>query len=244
VRVDVCLKGFEFLRDAGELQVQPVLKHRHAIFTPTSLPKPMAEADLVGFFNVIDSARDRLLFLLMLRCGLRVSEVCALTWKDVDLPGGTLLILNGKGQVDRVAYLAPDAEQALQLWKEAQKPANAYFFPGQKPRQTPLTTRTVNWMMREYLRQAGIEKPYTPHCLRHAFATELINAGVRLEVLKELMGHRSLHMSLRYRARRSFPSKSSLDLRRSRRASVTHACRNVKQTYLETIKKVIAKTKV
>ena len=193
------LKGFfEFLRDAGELQIQPVLKHRHTIFTPASLPKPMAEDDLVDFFKVIDSARDRLLFLLMLRCGLRVSEACALTWKDVDLSGGTLLILNGKGQVDRVAYLAPDTEQALQIWKQAQKPTSVYLFPGQKPRRTPLTTRTVNWMMREYLCQAGIEKPYTPHCLRHTFATELLNAGVRLEVLKELMGHRSLHMTLRY----------------------------------------------
>jgi integrase/recombinase XerD len=193
------LKGFfEFLRETGELQVQPVFKHRHTIMTPTHLPKPMTEADVVSFFKVIDSARDRLLFLLMLRCGLRVSEVCALTWKDIDLTAGTALILNGKGKVDRVAYLSPDVEQALRLWQQVQKPSSGYLFPGQKPRQGPLVRHSVNGIMRAYLRQAGIETDYSPHCLRHTFATQLLNAGVRLEVLKELMGHRALHMTLRY----------------------------------------------
>lgn len=166
--------------------------------TPTHLPKPMAEADVVAFFKVIDATRDRLIFLLMLRCGLRVSEVCALTWKEIDLTAGTALILNGKGKVDRVAYLSPDAEQVLRLWQQTQKPSSIYLFPGQKPRQGPLVRHSVNGIMREYLRQAGVEKDYSPHCLRHTFATQLLNAGVRLEVLKELMGHRSLHMTLRY----------------------------------------------
>lgn len=193
------LKGFfEFLREAGELQIQPVFKHRHTIMTPAHLPKPMTEADVVAFFKVIDAARDRLLFLLMLRCGLRVSEVCALTWKNVDLTAGTALILNGKGNVDRVAYLSPDVEQALRLWQQVQKPTSAYLFPGQKPRQGPLVRHSVNGIMQAYLRQAGIAADYSPHCLRHTFATQLLNAGVRLEVLKELMGHRALHMTLRY----------------------------------------------
>jgi len=85
------LKGFfAFLREASEMQYQPVIKHRHWLFAPEPLPKPMAEADLVAFFKVIDSVRNRLLFLLMLRCGLRVSEACGITWHNVDLDGGTV----------------------------------------------------------------------------------------------------------------------------------------------------------
>ena len=58
---------FDFLREDGQMQAQPVIRRRHRLPTPTTLPKPMAEADLVAFFKVIDSVRDRLLFLLMLR---------------------------------------------------------------------------------------------------------------------------------------------------------------------------------
>jgi integrase/recombinase XerD len=193
------LKGFfEFLRETGELQVQPVCKHRHTVLTPTHLPKPMTEEDVVAFFKVIDAARDRLLFLLLLRCGLRSSEACALRWQDIDLAAGTALIWNGKGQVDRTTYLSPDVEQALRLWQQVQPPGSVYLFPGQKPRRGPLTRHSVNLLMDKYLRAAEIATPYSPHCLRHTFATQLLNAGVRLEVLKELMGHRALHMTLRY----------------------------------------------
>src|SRR5262245_66223395 len=91
---------------------QPV-QRRHRLLTPTVLPQPIPDADLGAFFHVIDSVRDRLIFLLMLRCGLRVSEVCALTWEAIDLSAGTARINNGKGQVDRIVYLSPAVEQAL-----------------------------------------------------------------------------------------------------------------------------------
>ena len=157
----------------------------------------MAEADLVSFFKVIDSVRDRLLFLLMLRCGLRVSEACSLTWNDVDLQGSSIRINNGKGHVDRVVYIAPDLEKALQLW-QTRTISSPYLFPGRRRRSAPLGRGVVHWQMKKYLRLADIQTNYSAHCLRHTFATQLLNAGVSLEVLKELMGHRSIQMTLRY----------------------------------------------
>jgi site-specific recombinase XerD len=188
---------FDFLREDGQMQTQPVIRRRHRLQTPTTLPKPLAEADLVAFFKVIDSIRDRLLFLLMLRCGLRVSEACSLTWNDVDLQGSSLRINNGKGQVDRVVYIAPDLEKALQLWQTRTTPS-PYLFPSRRRRSAPLGRGDVHWQMKKYLRLAGIQSNYSAHCLRHTFATQLLNAGVSLEVLKELMGHRSIQMTLRY----------------------------------------------
>ena len=191
------LKGFfAFLCEAGEMPRQPVIKRRHSLFAPEPLPKPMAEVDLVAFFKVIDSVRDRLLFLLMLRCGLRVSEACAITWHNVDLGGGTALIKNGKGQIDRTAYLSPDVVQTLQLWR-ARGTTAQYVFPGRFP-ETSLSRKTAHELMQKYLREAGITKAYSPHCLRHSFATQMLNAGVTLEALKELMGRHSLQMTLRY----------------------------------------------
>jgi site-specific recombinase XerD len=61
-----------------------------------------------------------------------------------------------------------------------------------------LSRRDIHWQMKKYLRLAGIRTNYSAHCLRHTFATQLLNAGVSLEVLKELMGHRSIQMTLRY----------------------------------------------
>jgi len=188
---------FEYLREEGQMTHQPVLRRRHRLLTPLVLPKPMPDADLSAFFQVIDAVRDRLLFLFMLRCGLRVSEVCALTWDAIDRCAGTVRINRGKGQVDRIVYLAPDVEQALEIWR-AHSPLGLYLFPSPKRQRAHLFRSHINGLMNQYLAAAGLTRHYSPHCLRHTFATHLLNAGVSLEVLKELMGHHSISLTLRY----------------------------------------------
>jgi integrase/recombinase XerD len=197
LKLSLLSEFFEFLRQDGLMTQQPIFRRRHRLLTPTTLPKPMEETDLVAFFKVVDSVRDRLIFLLMLRCGLRVSEVCALTWDAIDFNDGTARINNGKGQVDRIVYFSPDVEQALKTW-QAYKDPDKYLFPSRKRKGLPITRKIINEMMNGYLETANITKHYSPHCLRHAFATELLNAGVPLEALKELMGHHSIHVTLRY----------------------------------------------
>src|SRR5262249_10218478 len=81
---------FEYLREEGQMTHQPVLRRRHRLLTPLVLPKPMPDAALTAFFQVIDAVRDRLIFLCMLRCGLRVSEVCALTWDAIECDASTV----------------------------------------------------------------------------------------------------------------------------------------------------------
>jgi len=144
--------------------------------------------------------RDRTMFLLMLRCGLRVSEVSGLAWLALDFTQGTVRIDHSKGQVDRVVYLAPDVAKALRQWQRLQTAAAPYVFPSRMTRKggLPLTARQIQHRMTHYLRLAGIAKAYSPHSLRHTFATQLLNAGASLEVVKELMGHRSLDITLRY----------------------------------------------
>src|SRR6266849_7383545 len=190
------LQGFfAFLRDRGSLAQSPIRHPRHHILVPQDLPRPMAEDEVVAFFRVIDALRDRTMFLLMLRCGLRVGEVSSLPWSAVDLGQGTVRINNSKGHVDRVVYLAPDVAKALRQWQGHQAAAAHYVFPS---RGTSLTARQIRNLMTGYLKLAGIPTAYSPHSLRHTFATQLLNAGASLEVVKELMGHRSLDMTLRY----------------------------------------------
>ena len=87
--------------------------------------------------------------------------------------------------------------ETLRAWS-ARRPAADWLFPSSGPLAPTIATRTIYRIMLRYLAEAGVEAHYSPHCLRHAFATQLLNAGVTLEVLKELMGHRSLNMTLRY----------------------------------------------
>jgi integrase len=196
-KLSILTSFFEHLCEEGQMTQQPVLRRRHRLLTPTVLPKPMPDTDLIAFFQVIDSVRDRLIFLLMLRCGLRVSEVCALSWDAIDPSAGTVRITRGKGQVDRIVYLSPDVAQAIQVWRHHHTPGR-YLFPSRMRTKDRLSRSHINVLMEQYLRAAGLSRHYSPHCLRHTFATQLLNAGVPLEVLKELMGHHSIQITLRY----------------------------------------------
>jgi site-specific recombinase XerD len=196
-KVSLLAGFFEYLREEGQMTHQPVVRRRHRLLTPTVLPKPIPDMDLTALFQVIDSVRDRLIFLLMLRCGLRVSEVCALTWDAIDRSDGTVRITRGKGQVDRIVYLSPDVTRALQVWRKHHTPGR-HLFPSRTRTKEHLSRYQINVLMDQYLGAAGLTRHYSPHCLRHTFATQLLNAGVPLEVLKELMGHHSIQITLRY----------------------------------------------
>jgi integrase/recombinase XerD len=124
-----------------------------------------------------------------------VGEGSSLPWSAIDLAQGTVRIDNSKGHVDRVVYLAPDVAKALRQWHGHQAAAAPYVFPS---RGASLTARQMRNLMTGYLKLAGITKAYSPHSLRQTFATQLLNAGASLAVVKELMGHRSLDMTLRY----------------------------------------------
>jgi site-specific recombinase XerD len=195
-KLSILANVFAYFCDEGMMAQQPV-RRQHRLLTPHGLPKAIPDVDLVAFFQVIDSLRDRLLFLLMLRCGLRVSEACALPWEAVDLQAGTVRINQGKGRVDRLVYFSADVAQAFQRWRRHHLPG-LYVFPSPQRRRAHLFRSMINRLMDQYLAAAGLTTHYSPHCLRHTFATHLLNAGVPLEVLKELMGHHSLHQTLRY----------------------------------------------
>jgi len=199
-RLRVMQGVFAYWRDQGYMAQSPIRHPRHQVLVPQDLPRPMAEDEVVAFFRVIDALRDRTLFLLMLRCGLRVGEGSRLPWAAINFAQGTVRIDDSKGHVDRVVYLSPDVANALRQWQSLQTAAAPYVVPSRVTRtgRTPLTARQMRNRMTYYLKLAGITKAYSPHALRHTFATQLLNAGASLEVVKELMGHRSIQVTLRY----------------------------------------------
>src|SRR6202008_5064222 len=107
----------------------PIRFPRHHILVPQDLPRPMTDDQVMAFFRVLDALRDRTMFLLMLRCGLRVGEVSRLRWSALDLAQGTVRIENSKGHVERVVYLAPDVAKALRQWHRLQSAEACSVFP-------------------------------------------------------------------------------------------------------------------
>jgi integrase len=134
--LSVLKECFTFLQEDGQMRIPPVLRHRPRLIVPSMLPKPMPEAALLRFVTVIDAVRDRLIFLLMRRCGLRVSEGRHLTWEDSDVEAWTIRLPNSQGHVDRVVYLAPDVKPMLTLW-HAHRPPSQDVFPGREKGSTP-----------------------------------------------------------------------------------------------------------
>jgi integrase len=154
------------LCEEGVMHQHPVRRRQPRLLVPQALPKAFPDADLVAFFQVIDSLRDRLLFLLMLRCGLRVSEACALTWDAIALPAGTVRINQGKGRVDRIVYFSADVAQAFQRWQRYHTPG-LHVFPSPQRRPAHLFRSQSNRLMDQYRAAAGLATHDSLHCLRN-----------------------------------------------------------------------------
>ena len=128
--------------------------------------------------------------------GLRVSEAAHLKVTDIDSQRMMLRVVQGKGQKDRFVMLSPKLLEILRAYWKAEHPVE-WLFPGRFPGE-PITRYAVALACRKAHRRCGIKKPITPHSLRHAFATHLLEAGTDVRTIQLLMGHRSLATTARY----------------------------------------------
>jgi site-specific recombinase XerD len=175
-----------------------VFKKRIRLKLPDALPRAMHPQDVKKLLSMIDHTRDRALFFLLLRTGIRIGEALGLTMNDVDLKERKVnLFLGEKNDMGRVAYLSNDAVFCLKRWFKWRDPEKRFVFYGKG--DTHICYSTARTRFVKYLEEAGIaHKGYTVHCLRHTYASELLNAGMRLEVLQQLMGHQDIEMTRRY----------------------------------------------
>ena len=194
---------FDFLaEEAGDLAwSNPVRPKRHAAKQGQRLPRHLSEAQVSQVWAVIASARDRAWFALMLRAGLRVSEVINLRRSDLlrpaeaDQPGQVRVY--GKGQKERVVLLTADAYAVLTAYlQERPECDHPYIFLNE--RQQPLTANGIQWLLRGYGQQAGFK--VTPHQLRHTFAHQVTEGGLPLPSLSKLLGHAQVSTTQIYTA--------------------------------------------
>jgi site-specific recombinase XerD len=168
----------------------PVRPKRHFIQVGQHLPRDVQDSDLQQLFLVIESPRDRAMFLLMLRCGLRVGEVRNLSMDDLylySIPGSLpRLWLHGKGGKERVVYLSSQAMKALEAWLAVRPESKeqAVFLNRFGKR---LTITGIQLQLASYCQKAGLW--ITCHQFRHTFGRHLIEARVPVTTIQKLMGH-------------------------------------------------------
>ncbi|WP_020209066.1 site-specific tyrosine recombinase XerD [Gilvimarinus chinensis] len=195
-----CLRGFyRYQIREGRLQIDP-LAHIDNPKLPRALPKLLTEADVEGLLrapDVTDSVglRDKAMLELLYACGLRVTELVSLTMPMLNLRQGVVRVL-GKGSKERLVPLGEEAVYWLERYMREARGAllgvltSEVLFPS--TRGTQMTRQTFWHRIKHWAKLAGIEKPLSPHTLRHAFATHLLNHGADLRVVQLLLGHSDL----------------------------------------------------
>jgi len=190
---------FDYLvNEEGRKMVNPVT--RISLRLPKPLPRHLQDDQVRRLLAVIKDLRDRAMFMLMLRCGLRVQEVAHLTVDAVELEFGRrqIFVSNGKGAKDRVVYVSEDARSALvaYLAKRSSKAKGLFLVQKGPMRGKPLSVRGIQKRIESYARKSGLN--VSCHRLRHTMATQLLNADADLATIQDLLGHGQITTTQRY----------------------------------------------
>ncbi|NJE76990.1 site-specific tyrosine recombinase/integron integrase [Thermococcus sp. ES12] len=160
---------------------------------PRSLPKALTREEVRKLLSVIPPTRkrDRLIFLLLYGAGLRVSELCNLKKGDVDFERSLIVVRGGKGAKDRVVPIPAFLLGEIKSYLEGRNDDSEYLIvEDRREKKDRITPNTVWYLLRKYGERAGIK--VTPHMLRHSFATHMLENGVDIRAIQELLGHSNL----------------------------------------------------
>ena len=150
------------------------------------LPTVLSQAEVIDLLRFTKNLKHRTVLALLYSAGLRVGEAIALELRDIDIDRRQLLIRQAKGRKDRVVVLAKSFIPLFQNYLNTYMP-ETYFIEG--PNATQYTAGSIRNFLRKSCKAAKISKRVTPHSLRHSFATHLVENGVNLRHIQELLGH-------------------------------------------------------
>jgi integrase/recombinase XerD len=172
------------------LETEP---HRDAVPLPRKerlLPRVLSRSEVGLLMDAARGTRARAVLMLLYASGLRVGELVRIRPADLEPERGLLRVRRGKGGKDRMTLLSEVSLRAIRRYQEAHRPGE-WLFPSARNPERPMTTRSVQAMVRRAADQAGLKGRVTPHVLRHSFATHLLEAGTDLRYIQVLLGHAS-----------------------------------------------------
>jgi len=190
---------YDFLHYEKGLSIENPVEERCGLRLPKPLARYLRDTDIEKFFRVINKKRDLAMFKIMLRCGLRLEETANLTKDALDLQRQQLIVYNGKGKKDRVAYISNDAKAALmQYLKQRSSSRVKKIFLVEKGayKGKPISVHGIKKRMEYYAHKSGVRA--SCHHLRHTMATQMLNADGNLVTIQALLGHSRITTTERY----------------------------------------------
>lgn len=189
-RLSACRSFYRWLLKHGRIAASPAAGLR-APKAPRKLPQVLDVDEAVQLVELPTDAplglRDRAMLELFYSSGLRLSELCALRWRDLDFAEGLVTVL-GKGSKQRTVPVGSHARTALQAWRDESHGRNeSPIFPGRGG--GPITPRAVQIRLRQLAQRQGLFKRVHPHLLRHSFASHVLESSGDLRGVQELLGH-------------------------------------------------------
>lgn len=197
-----CYRSFlRHLRSLGLMDSDPT----EAIEAPIrrkTIPKALTQQQMETLLDQTPTGRtplrDRAILELAYGAGLRASELVTARMEDLDLKQGRIAV-RGKGNKDRIALFGRTCVEAIEAYMQkervADKEVDSLFV---NPWGRPLSTRTIQNIIKRWARKAGLPEDVTPHTLRHSFATHLLDGGADLKTVQQLLGHENLETTQVY----------------------------------------------
>ena len=168
---------------------------------PLILPPILSANEVFEFFRHVPSPRYRTVLMLCYGAGLRISEAVSLRVADIDSARMVIRVRQGKGAKDRETVLSPLLLELLRQWWRIARPGHDWLFPSSyRGGVSHLQPGRVRQACTDAFQQARLGKRVTPHVLRHAFATHLLEAGVDLRKIQVMLGHQSIDTTAHYTA--------------------------------------------
>lgn len=164
------------------------------------LPIVLNKNEVRQLLNAPKYLKHKLMLAMLYGCGLRSYELCNLLQSDLDFERKTVFIKKQKGKIDRYLPLSSHLIRGLKNYFETEKPVT-YVFNSQVTKQgapQPLTTRAIQWVIKECRSKVDTQKKFTAHTLRHSYATHLLEDGLNIICLKELLGHSHIETTIMY----------------------------------------------
>lgn len=164
---------------------------------PRKLPVVPSAEEVARILSAPMSLMTRTVLCVIYGCGLRISEACRLTTSAIDSSRGLIFVSGGKGNKDRYVTLSPRLLALLREYWHSAKPPRPYLFPGSSPQES-VRPEVIRSELRIALCLTRTSKHITPHSLRHAFATHLLEQGYDSRVIQVLLGHNSTRTTALY----------------------------------------------
>ncbi|WP_370687431.1 site-specific tyrosine recombinase/integron integrase [Fulvivirga maritima] len=167
----------------------PSLKRQKA------LPVVLSQQEVRVILKTPKLLKHRLIIALLYGCGLRNFELCNLKIADVDLNRKMIHVRKGKGNKDRYVPIGEMLIRGIKQYINAERPSSFLLLSNKAEQYTP---RGIQWVMRQVRTESGIQKQLTAHALRHSYATHLLEMGMDIISLKELLGHQAIQTTMVY----------------------------------------------